>query len=81
MDADWTPGAVDPLEARATTGNIVYITPADGFTPEICGVRVAQGVSVLAEVTGDGVRDKTLPDGSTVRVCDLLTFGGPLDAD
>lgn len=81
MDADWEPLPGDPAEARAVAGNLVAITPSATFAPEVCGIKIAAGVSVLAEVSSAGARSKVLPDGSVTRVCDVVTMGGPLDAD
>lgn len=81
MDADWDPPEGNPEEAHAIAGDLVVITPSTSFKPEICGVRVAAGISVLAEISSEGVRSRTEPDGSTTRVCDVVTMGGTLDGD
>lgn len=80
-DVDWNGDVGSVAEAGlALPGTLVAVTGTAALRPTICGTKLPVGMSVLAEVAGPS-REKANPDGTTTRVVDVVSMGGPLDED
>ena len=80
-DVDWNGDVGSAAEAGlALPGTLVAVTGTAALRPTICGTKLPVGMSVLAEVAGPS-REKANPDGTTTRVVDVVSMGGPLDED